>query len=724
MRDSFASTIVLDLKHIAASLSAELRHIASWVREPGLWLLLMLGLVLWSLAYALPYSAMLHIGGDQRTGLRKYDAPFLVDFNASQPDDGKQPEWSQRAEAPYRWSEDQAAIQIPGLGRGQWHMRLRISGQPDQQDLLSRWSVNEQQAFDVQVAPGPRIYHFLSNSSSGDIQLRVATPRLNAPGDPRNLGLVFYSLQATATSTRILLPAVLSLALLLTMLTLVYGLQRRLGSGRVGERRELRGWSKTNSYQQAETQNAVQMQHRAFVSAHHGGFTSYHSTFLVGFVFILITARLLVIDRVGLTIWLVSGAGLLALCYLLVMMGEALLVHFTPPYISPQERGMALGTVIVGFAIRMGGLLHPYALNSDLGLHIHNLNVRMALGQVFQTAGLPCEAGAGLAPYPPAQSIILLPGLLFSIDEAWLGLWLRGANALLESAGAVFIWLLLRRAGMGGRVALIGAGLYTVAPPLLGAYSIGEMANIFGQIWLPPLLLVLFLIAQSPKLRAHHADIHSPFTIYNLPFLVLLLLLSHTGVTISTLALLGVWWLLGLGSTPWRRQLLIVASWLVVIVLAMMLFYSAYTYLPEHNRLLAAERLAADPTALCPPELAFDIKLWRTLMLGLGPQGSLTFPLVLAAAIGTWLSPGGALRRVLLAAWLGTFLSFATLLTSAQPVRWSHFLFPALCIAAAIGLGRWMRRGLAGQLLAWALLAYILFFGLERWVLQLATYLH
>ena len=114
---------------------------------------------------------------------------------------------------------DRAAIQLPGLGTGSWLLGLRVSGQPGKRLTPSRWITNEQQAFDVHVAAHPRIYYFLSHTSSGNLQLSFETARLDAPSDPRNLGLTLYSLQATATRAAIVLPAATSLALLLAMLT-------------------------------------------------------------------------------------------------------------------------------------------------------------------------------------------------------------------------------------------------------------------------------------------------------------------------------------------------------------------------------------------------------------------------------------------------------------------------------------------------------------------------
>ena len=98
--------------------------------------------------------------------------------------------------------------------------------------------------------------------------------------------------------------------------------------------------------------------------------------------------------------------------------------------------------------------------------------------------------------------------------------------------------------------------------------------------------------------------------------------------------------------------------------------------------------------------------------------------LVVAAMAGLLLAWRSAPGSVLIATLLGVLLSFATLLTTDQPVRWAHFAFPALCVAGALAVGRWWQHGRAGRVLACAVVAWALWFGLAEWVVQIARYLH
>ncbi len=77
--------IVQDLRSIGVWLAHEGAQLLRRLREPGLWVALLIGLLLWSLAYQTTPTAVIHVGGDRTTQKRHYDAPFLVagSFNAS-----------------------------------------------------------------------------------------------------------------------------------------------------------------------------------------------------------------------------------------------------------------------------------------------------------------------------------------------------------------------------------------------------------------------------------------------------------------------------------------------------------------------------------------------------------------------------------------------------------------------------------------------------------------
>ncbi len=321
---------------------------------------------------------------------------------------------------------------------------------------------------------------------------------------------------------------------------------------------------------------------------------------------------------------------------------------------------------------------------------------------------------------------MLAPLRLLFGDEPQQGGWLiQGGNALLESCSAALIWLLLRRAGLGRRAALLGAALYVVIPPLLRSFSVGEFANIFGQSLLLPLLI--FLVLGAPHARRW------PLALVG-SLLLLVILLSHTGVTISALALLlawlPLWWFI---SGPRARLWPLLAAGASAGLIALALFYSSYTGLIEQRRAMAAatttlattdtEALAAPPAI---PDLPFG-KVLGELRSGFSTAKGISPLLALSGGLGLlwqWRRRPVRLDLALLAGWLGMLLSLATLLRSDQAVRWQAFLFPVLCLGAAPLLAAWSWRGRAGTILALLALGYLTWLGLDLWAQQILTYLH
>jgi hypothetical protein len=716
-----------DVRAIGAWLAREGGELLGRLREPGLWAALLAGLLLWGLAYQVAPRYALSIGGDQATHKRGYDAPFLMEdsFHDAEPGsikiEGKDVQWWQQNRPPYRWTRPEASVLLPGVGGGRWVVSVQAaSGRPDGSAVESRWQVGDDAPTTLRIDAHPRVYTIVGGAPGGDLRLGLHAPRFDPPNDPRDdLGLVIHRIAVTpidAPGPRI--PAPGQLALLATIQLVCYSLARRLALPRA--------W-----------------------------------TLLLALGVAAVTAAMLAAQRLALTIWTPALAALAIGCYLLAILLAPLLVAAVKCLLGPadvrvihDERGAALAATVGAFALRMAGLLHPYAIFSDLGFNVNNLE-EVIRGDLFLYAGLPAEAGGGRAPYPPAQYLALAPlRLLLGDDRRQSGLLIQSGNALLESCAAALIWLLLRRAGLGRRAALIGAALYVTIPPLLRSFSVGEFANIFGQGLLAPLLL--FLTLGAPHARRWPAALVGGT-------LLLGILLSHTGVTISTLALLVIWlplwWierpsppnplshagergsndspsplvgnkrsagggLAGGGrrkAQPWRLLVAGAAAGLV----ALALFYSSYTGLLAQRRALAA---ALAPIAEPPPaDRTFRAKVLGELRTGFSEAKGISLLLAIPGGLGViwlWRRRYVRLDLALLACWLGALLSLATLLRTDQVVRWQAFLFPALCLGAAPMFAAWMRRGRAGAALALLALLYLTWLGITMWAQQVIEYLH
>ncbi|MBK9942897.1 MAG: hypothetical protein IPP13_14925 [Kouleothrix sp.] len=212
---------------IAGWLLAEAQALIGYLRERQLWAALAGALALWALAYQPAYTYQLDIGGNQRTLRQQYDTPFLRGFNASEPPSL----YDTPTITPYRWAEDRATIVLPGLGGQRWRLAIRAaSGRPDGSPIESRWSDGSSTQA-LWIAAAPQVYYLAAATDmAGDLRLHLETPTLDAPADPRRLGLVVYQVGVEPLAGPYL-PAPGLLGLLAGALALLYLLARRLALG-------------------------------------------------------------------------------------------------------------------------------------------------------------------------------------------------------------------------------------------------------------------------------------------------------------------------------------------------------------------------------------------------------------------------------------------------------------------------------------------------------------
>lgn len=631
---------------LVAWVRAELGVLLRSLARPVIWMLLALMLLLAVAAYRVPLRYRLDVGG--LPDVLRYDRPYLVaGFNRDTETIGGQPPISA-----FKWAFEDARLVFPGVGQGVYAAELDVAtGQPAP-STPSAWSLGTAPLVTLALAPTPRVYHVLVPAPAGDLDLRIHTPPFHPSNDRRDLGFAvdafgFASLDAA-------LPAVPVLAWLAGCLLVSCLLLIRCG---------------------VPTQVVVAAG--------------------AGEMFLL--AALLVWQRLGLTTFLPRLAAILLAAYI----GTIMLL----PLIRSGARGFALdiprgevqaiaGLAALAFVIRLGGMLHPQAYTSDLGLHVNNL-ISVTAGRVLFTEGLPSEAGGGQAPYPPGGYVALLPWQLFASPR----LVVQAGNACADSLVVMWLWLLLRAGGAAGDAALFAGALYLFATPLLTSFSIGEMANIWGQSVVAPMALLLLRwrqgLAPSALLFAG----------------LLVAFLGHSGVFLSLLAFFAVYLaLLMLERGPWLRLGALIACAVLVVGGA---YYSAFL------------QQVAGRSAV--PRIPFGFGwLWHVVRLALEPDGRIGIVLAALGGIGLWqfMARPGALRPLVLAWWLSVLLTLVPLLWSRQTVRWEAFLFPALALCGGLALGDLRGRGRASRTLSYVLLGLVVFWGAARWYLQILTYQH
>lgn len=365
--------------------------------------------------------------------------------------------------------------------------------------------------------------------------------------------------------------------------------------------------------------------------------------------------------------------------------------------LAGNEARAIAGLIALAWLVRCLGLLHPQALTSDLGLNENNLKHAIQ-GHIFGEENLPAEAGGGSAPYPPAQYVMLQPLTLFGLSSRTL---LLVANALIDSLVIGALWLMLRAAGFRFAEAVFAGALYVFAEPLLSSLSIGEMANVWGQA------LATFAVAALVCWREARVTTVVPGVVLTAA------LLGHLGVfasLVAFLATLGALLLLG-RQRDWLRYAFVVGA---AGAAAFALYYSAQLALigelppapPPGNSLLQRIGYQVD-------------ELWRIR----GLVGPLATVLGLAGAVLSWRRSRN-LGAVLAAWWLSALLSWGTLLSSQQALRWEAFVYPAVALGGGVTLEALRQRGAATRLLAFGLLAVALGIGAVLWVQRIATYGH
>ena len=677
--------------------------------------LLLAALTLWAVAYRAPLALTLHIGGDAALQRRDDDGPFLRGFNAPEPASAS--EWRWWTLPPgyaYRWTKADATVALPGLGGGRWVVSLLAqSGRPNEA-VPVEWLLSGMPSLRLSLPPGDaRRYHLLADSgAAGDLRLDLRAAPYSAPGDSRELGFVLRQLRATPAGQ--LAPPPAQLGLLALSLACIYGLTRWLALGR-------------------------------------------RSALALGAACALMVAYCLAFQRLALTSFTPTlttlALGCAALAAAAISTGRVSLdarrktVDESPhaPAFVYHLPPIVLALTLLAFALRLGGMLHPQALFSDARFNANNL-FQVGLGEVFLSAGLPAEAGGGRAPYPPGLYLALLPlQLLLPTGIDGRVLLVQAGVAALDSLVLAMIGGLLLQAGFGRRAALYGMACYLLPPSLLQAFSVGEYANIGGQA-LALGFVALLATVDSQRLigdNGRPSTVHRPpSTVHRPPSLLLLSaalavgLLAHSGVTLSLgafvaaawgLALLG--WLKGGENTALRLKVLTIVS-IAALAFAIACYYSAPLYLAGFT----AQAGGVGSTPRGSPPLVIIGDTVRSVLGLARPQGRAPLPPLLGVAAlaglalirlrGT-LGPAAApLARTLAAWWLGMLLGQSLLLVADQGLRWTIFLYPALCLGAGPLLAALEQRGRNGKIVARAALAATLIYGLALWLIQIRDYFH
>lgn len=655
------------IAELPVSLVAQVRR--NWRSALFLLALILLGC---GAAYQTPLSVHLAVGGDPLTRRREDDAPFLQMVHASEPALPSVAAWWELPGAAdtYRWTQPESVISLPGLGGGYWLVKVRAQGgRPDGVPTATEWQAGAAPPVAFELPVGQIRRYTMLLPADGTVRLAMRSDSFQAAGDPRVLGFLLREVRV-----------------------------QTIGGWRAPDWGQL-GWI-------GLTLVAVWVWgHMSALSPRWG-----LSVIGIGGLAAIIAVAL---ARPAFAL-LMPVLATLTLIATVISAGLALR---WPQHVAWRQ---AAAVMLLAIIVRLAGLLHPHAISSDAGFHANNL-LRLGLGHVFLTAGLPAEAGGGLAPYPAGFYLIALPfQILFGDDFAARRLLVTIVAAALDSLFCVAIWWWVRQAGFGQRAALLSAACYLFATQALEALAIGELANVGGQALIVPALIGLSLGAAAN--RSHW------LALSGLALAIAAGLMAHSGVTLGFGFLIGWAWLLA-----WRQPAAIVTPARLFIAaaggiaLALIVMYTTPVYL----ELISGRSGQGASGGQTPVQIITETILALT---GWQPpqRRGLPVPLGLALAnlAGLWIlwrtqQPSTTTLRWLLGAWWGGALSGLVLLLFAdQGLRWMLFLYPALCIPAGIALDRLAARAAWGRIAAAVWLMAIIGQGVLLWVGQIRDYLH
>jgi hypothetical protein len=612
----------------------------------------------------LPLRYMIDAGYEEGIGS---DLPFLQGFNTAEVD----------ANGSYRWTDDGAAIRVPGVGQRPLALRLRffpvgaeamavgpqsIAVYADRRPLATL-PVSAVGSTQIMLVPPP---------DSGSLEITLRTATFSPPGDQRNLGTPL------GTAEVIALP---------------------VGGVTAPD------WAATLAWIGAAVLCWMALRHALGANALLG---SLYGVFvcLIGLAAILDPPR-----------WAAgAGAALIAaaLAYPLAVglrAGMPALAHRLGVPLDPVGLGWLTTCGVIAFAMRYGGRLYPSSMHGDIGFQINRFN-DAAWGLILI---LSKNRGVDF-PYPPGPYLVIAPLTLLGLSPSTI---LPLGAALADALGSAVVYAIATRA-MGQRAALLAAALYVFTAATFMTTWWSFDTHIYTQFF-----HLLTIAALCWAMEAWQGDDRRRRVAWGATVFVLLSLvfLGHFGFLINTALLVGlltvITWLISWRGAAWARA----ARWplslslAAAVIFAGVFFYSAY--IPLFISQIETAR-AGGLSAVAGRAPVSRAVMWDTLWRG----GLIThfgiFPIPLALG-GIWLlarsepeHQGVGRRRVVLVLMLGSLavglcfavLPFITLATNSP--RWLMFLAWVVGLGAAMATEAIWESGWVGRAAALAMGAVVI----------------
>ena len=464
-----------------------------------------------------------HPAYDIAIGQRMQDDPLVQDFNTAE----RQP--AVAGGRAYRWTRGESSIVFPGIGRNAATVTLTMAGGPNPHPDVTILA-NTGEVAQLHLTPDFADYPIAISApylTTGNLTLTFRTTPFRAPGDRRELGVLVSRVRIQPSGGFALPPARMALALWGAVMLVMLGLLV------VG----LRGWEAA----------AVAL------------------LVVIGFGLLLARDRLFIALGTGPWLRVVGGTLLLAVALRFAM----------PPLMRRLgivgglwEARWVLAVVVGVFAVRLGGLYHPAMIVSDLTFHVHRFEDVVVRHIWYQEIPALYDKNRPV-PYPPGAYLLFAPFAPIVRNHADL---LTVGTQLLDASRILVIGLVVWKATQDRIAASCATLIAGIVPVAFIIFSWGNLTNAVGE-WALTLVFAILALG-ADRLR-------KPWLAVGFVVVILLALLSHIGVAVTTVALLAaalVLWacmLLRQRRAPWRDRDFLAALALTCVagVLAFALFY-------------------------------------------------------------------------------------------------------------------------------------------------------
>jgi hypothetical protein len=665
---------------LGTALQREGRALGAGLRDPLLWVLVLVTLLLATLACQVVQAFALDIG-------QRPEEAYLTGFHDAEEGQGRT----------YRWSRAESAVDIPALGQAPYRLDLTMAA-PRPNGVAApgiRLAAGGRPLLETVAVPPVQVYSILlpaADLPGGNLDLVLQSEVFTPTGDPRPLGVMLDRLAVVPAGRPVVPPWETLLWTGLTVLLAVL-LARRLG------------WSRWIAL-------------------------------TAGAALALLLAALLTWGRPLLAPALPFLPLGLACAWLLVALFQGSLRNlfaWSGAALNPWAERALWTAVLFFFVVRLAGSLHPAYETWDLCFHYHRLE-SVTRGQVLFTI----ESGEwrGLTTlYLPSPYLLLAP--FWAIFGGRL-VPFEVFDVLLDTSAALLVAYIARRLLGRGQAAPWAALLYLTMPQSYIIFSWGIVANILGQ-WL---FLLLVALAVSPA--GWLARWRQWLLAVALLLLAVLAHPGTVLLTVALLgALVVTAGLAPLKDWPRPAAGRWALAGVLALVLTAALYYSyfaptmwdslqqmgqgANVEKPTHGGILVRGQVNDPGLGLQPVEVFGRAEAVLAGARELAAEARAyyhTAPLVLALAalVGLALERRALAVRLAGLAFVIALLFAVVGLVANLYVRFNYFLLPFVAIGAAWWLVRLSRHGWAGRAVVALASLYLLSAGLVFWVQRVLYY--